>query len=173
MKALSHRNIMSGFLASGLCPLDVQRAINALKPRERKHKSFDEPTTPRKRQVIADTLWGTPEGSADVQKQLEDIDCRGDALIHDFKCIIRKAMKCIDQKNSQIQRLEEEKAIQRASAAAREPTGRVPVQFDPNLAFPKIEQIISARDQRKRTYYIRLKETRKNNVEEIRQKHKQ
>jgi hypothetical protein len=56
-------------------------------------------------------------------------------------------MKCIDQKNSQIQRLEEEKAILRASAAAREPTGRVPVQFDPNLAFPEIDQIISARDQ--------------------------
>jgi hypothetical protein len=60
---------------------------------------------------------------------------------------MKKAMKCIDQKNSQIQRLEEEKAVLKASVGAREPTGRVAVQFDPNKAFPETEQIISARDQ--------------------------
>jgi hypothetical protein len=56
-------------------------------------------------------------------------------------------MKSIDHKNCQIQRLEEEKAVLKASVAAREPTGRVPVQFDPNRAFPEVEQIITAHDQ--------------------------
>ncbi|RYC78685.1 hypothetical protein BFJ63_vAg18440 [Fusarium oxysporum f. sp. narcissi] len=147
LKAVTRRNILSGFLATGLYPIDVQKAIGALRPREKKRKQFEGPTTPPKRQVVDDTIWVTPQGSADIQKQLEDIEYRGNILIRDFKCIMKKAMKSIDQKNSQIQRLEEEKAVLKASAAAKEPTGRVPVQFDPNKAFPEIDQIVTARDQ--------------------------
>jgi hypothetical protein len=70
-------------------------------------------------------------------------------------------MKCIDQKNSQIQRLEEEKSILKASIAAREPTGRVPVQFDLNKAFPEIDQIISARDEAEKNVLHQVEENRK------------
>ncbi|KAG6989282.1 hypothetical protein FocnCong_v021175 [Fusarium oxysporum f. sp. conglutinans] len=147
LKALSRRNIISGFTASGLFPINLQKALAALKPREKKRKRFNGPITPRKAQVIADTIWSTPQGSADIQKQLEAVQSQGNTFIRDLNCIMKKAMKCIDQKNSQIQRLEEEKAVLKASVAAREPTGRVAVQFDPNKAFPEIEQIISARDQ--------------------------
>jgi hypothetical protein len=70
-------------------------------------------------------------------------------------------MKTIDNKNSQIQRLEEEKAVLKASAAAKEPTGRVPVQFDPNAAFPSIEQIITARDEAEKNAIYRLQEQAK------------
>jgi hypothetical protein len=69
-----------------------------------------------------------------------------------------KMMKSIDNKNSQIQRLEEEKAVLKASAAAKEPTGRVPVQFDPNVAFPSIDEIITARDQAEKNVIHRLNE---------------
>jgi hypothetical protein len=152
---------MSGFSTSGLFPIDFQRALDALKPREKKRKRFNEPTTPRKARVTADNVWSTPQGSADIQKQLEVAESRGISTIRDFNCIIRKAMKCIDQKNSQIQRLEEEKAILKASAAAREPTGRVPVQFDPNKAFPEIEQIISARDRAEKNVLHQIEENKK------------
>jgi hypothetical protein len=153
---------MSGFLSSGLYPMDVQRAINALRPREKKRKRFEALTPPMKRQVVADDLWGTPQGSTDLQKQMEDAIYRGNVAIRDFKCIMKKAMKTIDQKNSQIQRLEEEKAILKASAAAKEPTGRVPVQFDPNLAFPEVEQIITARDRAEMNTLHRLEQKKKN-----------
>jgi 4-hydroxybenzoate polyprenyltransferase len=161
IKALTKRNIMSGFSASGLCPLDFQRALDVLKPREKKRKRFNGPTTPRKAQVTADDVWSTPQGSDDIQKQLEAAESQAISTIRDYNCIIRKAMKCIDQKNSQIQRLEEEKALLKASIAAREPTGRVPVQFDPNKAFPEIDQIISARDQAERNVLHQIEENKK------------
>jgi hypothetical protein len=123
---------MSGFSATGLFPIDVQKALQSLKPKEKKRKSFEGPTTPRKRQVVAETVWATPQGSEDIQKQLQEAQNDGNLLIRDFNCILKKAIKSIDQKNSQIQRLEEEKAILKASAAAKAHTGQVPVQFDPN-----------------------------------------
>ncbi|KAJ0119383.1 hypothetical protein HZ326_31827 [Fusarium oxysporum f. sp. albedinis] len=58
-------------------------------------------------------------------------------------------------------RLEEEKAVLKASAAAKAPTGRVPVQFDPNQAFPEIEQIITARDQAERNVLHQIEENRR------------
>jgi 4-hydroxybenzoate polyprenyltransferase len=66
LKALSHRNMVSGFSASGLFPINLQKALAALKPREKKRKRFNGPITPRKAQVIADTIWSTPQGSADI-----------------------------------------------------------------------------------------------------------
>jgi hypothetical protein len=70
-------------------------------------------------------------------------------------------MKTIDQKNSQIQRLEEEKAILKAIAAAREPTGRVTVQLDPNKAFPEAHQIVTAQDQAEKNVLHQIEEKQK------------
>lgn len=161
LKALSRRNIISGFLTSGLYPIDLQRAIRALQPREKKRKRFEALTPPMKRQIVADDLWSTPQGSADLQKQMEDTICRGNVAIRDFKCIMKKVMKTVDQKNSQIQRLEEGKAILKASAAAKTPTGRVPVQFDPNKVLPEVEQIITARDRAEMNILHRLEQKKK------------
>ncbi|KAH7461688.1 hypothetical protein FOMA001_g18889 [Fusarium oxysporum f. sp. matthiolae] len=160
-KALTRRNIMSGFLATGLFPINIQKALKSLKPKEKKRKSFQGPTTPRKVQVTSETVWGTPQGSHDIEKQLQEAQKDGNPSIRDFKCILKKAMKSIDNKNSQIQRLEEEKAVLKASAAAKAPTGRVPVQFDPNQAFPEIEQIITARDQAERNVLHQIEENRR------------
>ncbi|SCO90195.1 uncharacterized protein FRV6_14323 [Fusarium oxysporum] len=160
-KALTRRNILSGFLATGLFPIDVRKALKSLKPKEKKRKSFEGPTTPRKRQVVAETVWGTPQGSHDIKKQLQEAQKNGNPSIRDFNCILKKAMKSVEQKNSQIQRLEEEKAVLKASAAAKAPTGRVPVQFDPNQAFPEIEQIITARDQAEKNILHQVEETRR------------
>ncbi|KAI8412582.1 hypothetical protein FOFC_05840 [Fusarium oxysporum] len=135
-------------------------ALKSLKPKEKKRKSFQEPTTPRKLQVVSETVWGTPQGSHDVEKQLQEAQKDGNPSIRDFKCILKKAMKSIDNKNSQIQRLEEEKAVLKASAAAKAPTGRVPVQFNPNQAFPEIKQIITARDQAERNILHQVDENR-------------
>ncbi|KAG7423072.1 hypothetical protein Forpi1262_v015553 [Fusarium oxysporum f. sp. raphani] len=121
-KALTRRNILSGFLATGLFPIDVRKALKSLKPKEKKRKSFEGPITPRKRQVVAETVWGTPQGSHDIEKQLQEAQKNGNPSIRDFNCILKKAMKSIEQKNSQIQRLEEEKAVLKASAAAKAPT---------------------------------------------------
>ncbi|RFN40377.1 hypothetical protein FIE12Z_13058 [Fusarium flagelliforme] len=147
MKALTSRNIMSGFSASGIYPLCVEKAIQALKPKEKRRKGFEGPTTPKRARVDDDDIWRTPQGSRDLEQQLEAAQRDGIPSVRDFNCIMKKAMKCIDEKNSHIQRLEEEKAVLKASAAAKQPTGRVAVQFDPNQAFPEIEQIITARDQ--------------------------
>lgn len=149
---------MSGFSASGVFPVDVRKAIEALKPKERKRKTFEAPTTPKRPQVTDDMTWSTPQGSADIQKQQKAAQSEGIVSIRDFNCIMTKMMKSIDNKNSQIQRLEEEKAILKASAAAKEPTGRVPVQFDPNVAFPSIDEIITARDQAEKNVIHRLNE---------------
>ncbi|PTD03487.1 hypothetical protein FCULG_00012822 [Fusarium culmorum] len=157
-KAISRRNIMSGFSASGVFPVDVRKAIEALKPKERKRKTFEAPTTPKRPQVTDDMTWSTPQGSADIQKQQKAAQSEGIVSIRDFNCIMTKMMKSIDNKNSQIQRLEEEKAVLKASAAAKEPTGRVPVQFDPNVAFPSIDEIITARDQAEKNVIHRLNE---------------
>jgi 4-hydroxybenzoate polyprenyltransferase len=146
-KTLNRRNIISGFSSSEICPLKVEKAIEALKPKEKKRKGFEGPTTPRKSRVFSDDIWRTPQGSHDLQQQLEASQMDGIPSIRDFNCMMRKAMKCIDEKNSHIQRLEEEKAVLIASAAAKQPTGRVPVQFDPNQTFRHIEQIITARDR--------------------------
>jgi 4-hydroxybenzoate polyprenyltransferase len=160
-KALTRRNIISGFSATGLFPIDVQKALQSLKPKEKKRQSFEGPTTPRKRQVVAETVWATPQGSEDIQKQLQEAQKDGNLSIRDFNCILKKAMKSIDQKNSQIQRLEEEKAVLKASAAAKAPTGRVPVQFDPNQAFPEIKQIITARNQAEKNALRQVEENRR------------
>ncbi|CEF76432.1 hypothetical protein FGSG_13431 [Fusarium graminearum PH-1] len=160
-KAISRRNIMSGFSASGVFPVDVRKAIEALKPKERKRKTFEAPTTPKRPQVTDDMTWSTPQGSADIQKQQKAAQSEGIISIRDFNCIMTKMMKSIDNKNSQIQRLEEEKAILKALAAAKEPTGRVPVEFDPNAAFPSIDQIITARDQAEKNVIYKLKENAK------------
>ncbi|KAK2666831.1 hypothetical protein RAB80_017252 [Fusarium oxysporum f. sp. vasinfectum] len=160
-KALTRRNIISGFSATGLFPIDIQKALQSLKPKEKKRKSFEGPTTPRKRQVVAETVWVTPQGSKDIQKQLQEAQKDGNLSIRDFNCILKKAMKSIDQKNSQIQHLEEEKAVLKASAAAKAPTGRVPVQFNPNQAFPEIEQIITARDQAEKNVLRQVEENRR------------
>ncbi|EWZ28086.1 hypothetical protein FOQG_19297 [Fusarium oxysporum f. sp. raphani 54005] len=85
---------------------------------------------------------------------------------------MKKVMKYIDQKNSQIQRLEEEKAVLKAPVAVREPTGRVAVQFDPNKAFPEIEQIISARDQAEKNILHQIEGNKRNNIKRVRQKHR-
>ncbi|KAM5528947.1 transposase [Fusarium oxysporum f. sp. phaseoli] len=148
-------------LATGLFPINIQKALKSLKPKEKKRKSFQGPTTPRKVQVTSETVWGTPQGSHDIEKQLQEAQKDGNPSIRDFKCILKKAMKSIDNKNSQIQRLEEEKAVLKASAAAKAPTGRVPVQFDPNQAFPEIEQIITARDQAERNVLHQIEENRR------------
>ncbi|KAL5610913.1 hypothetical protein FOBRF1_007030 [Fusarium oxysporum] len=160
-KALTRRTILSGFSASGIHPISVKKAIEALKPVERKRKSFEGPTTPRKRHVTSDMIWSTPQGSQDIQKQLIEAQKQGNALIRDFNCILKKAMKSIDQKNSQIQRLEEEKALLKATIAAREPTGKVTVQFDPNQAFPEAHQIITAQDEAESNILHRINENRK------------
>ncbi|KAL9572214.1 hypothetical protein ACKAV7_003702 [Fusarium commune] len=160
-KALTRRNILNGFLVTGLFPIDLQRALQSLKPKEKKRKAFEGPTTPRKRQVVTETIWVTPRGSDDIRKQLQAAEKDGIPSIRDFNCILKKAMKSIDQKNYQIQRLEEEKAVLKASAAAKAPTGRVPVQFDPNQAFPEIEQIITARDQAERNILHQIKENKR------------
>ncbi|PTD02539.1 hypothetical protein FCULG_00012580 [Fusarium culmorum] len=157
-KAMTRRNIISGFSASGIYPLCLQKAIDALKPREKQRKGFEGPTTPRKSRVVSDMTWSTPQGSADIQKQQTAAQSNGIISIRDFNCIIKKMMKSIDKKNSRIQRLEEEKAILKASLAAKEPTGRVTVRLDPNAAFPSIEQIITARDQAEKNILHRSKE---------------
>ncbi|KAK2132057.1 hypothetical protein NOF04DRAFT_1161438, partial [Fusarium oxysporum II5] len=152
---------ISGFSATGLFPINIQKALKSLKPKEKKRKSFQGPTTPRKVQVTSETVWGTPQGSHNIKKQLQEAQKDGNPSIRDFKCILKKAMKSIDNKNSQIQRLEEEKAVLKASAAAKAPTGRVPVQFNPNQAFPEIEQIITARDQAERNVLHQINENRR------------
>jgi 4-hydroxybenzoate polyprenyltransferase len=53
---VARRNIISGFLATRLFPINLQKAIEALKPKEKKRKGFKGPTTPRKRQVAADII---------------------------------------------------------------------------------------------------------------------
>uniref|UniRef100_A0A4E9E7R9 HTH CENPB-type domain-containing protein n=1 Tax=Gibberella zeae TaxID=5518 RepID=A0A4E9E7R9_GIBZA len=161
IKAISQRNIRSGFLKLGIFPINLQKAIEALKPRERERKGFKGPTTPRRRRVEDNIIWNTPQGSADIRKQQEAAQSEGIISIRDFNYIIKKMIKSIDNKNSQIQRLKEEKAILKASAAAKEPTGRVPVQFDPNAAFPSIDNIISARDQAERNILHNLNEKAK------------
>ncbi|SCO88909.1 related to transposase [Fusarium oxysporum] len=160
-KALIRRNNLSGFSASGIHPISVKKAIEALKPVERKRKSFEGPITPRKRPVTSDMIWSTPQGSQDIQKQLIEAQKQGNALIRDFNCILKKAMKSIDQKNSQMQRLEEKKALLKATIAAREPTGKVTVQFDPNQAFPEAHQIITAQDEAEANVLHRINENRK------------
>jgi hypothetical protein len=165
-KAMSRRNIMSGFSKSGVFPICLRKAIEALKPRERKRKTFEGPTTPRKPRVTDDLAWSTPQGSADIRKQQEAAQSDGIVSIRDFNCIMKKAMKSIDNKNSQIQRLEEEKAVLKASAAAKEPTGRVAVEFNPNSAFPSINQIITARDQAEKNTLHRLEQKAKEKAKE-------
>jgi hypothetical protein len=51
---------------SGLFPIDFQRALDVLKPRDKKRKRFNGLTTPREAQVTADDIWSTPQGSADI-----------------------------------------------------------------------------------------------------------
>ena len=91
---------MSGFSKSGVFPICLRKAIEALKPRERKRKTFEGPTTPRKPRVTDDLAWSTPQGSADIRKQQEAAQSDGIVSIRDFNCIMKKAMKSIDNKNS-------------------------------------------------------------------------
>jgi hypothetical protein len=46
---VAYRNIISGFLATGLFPINLQKAIEALKPKEKKRKGFEGPITLKKR----------------------------------------------------------------------------------------------------------------------------
>ncbi|PTD02082.1 hypothetical protein FCULG_00012909 [Fusarium culmorum] len=59
-KAISHRNIISGFSASGVFPVDIRKAIEALKPKERKRKTFEAPITLKRPQVTDNMTWSTP-----------------------------------------------------------------------------------------------------------------
>ncbi|KAH7110227.1 hypothetical protein B0J13DRAFT_293036 [Dactylonectria estremocensis] len=60
---------------------------------------------------------------------------------------MKKAGKEIDTKNSEITHFRKENAILKVKLAAKEPTGRKTFKFNPNMAFPHIQDIIIARDE--------------------------
>jgi 4-hydroxybenzoate polyprenyltransferase len=170
MKALTERNIRSGFKATGIWPVNGEKALEALKPKEKARRGFNQTTTPRKLPTVINIDWRTPQSSLDISQYLNTIRNDENSSIRDFRSLLQKAGRSLDQKNSPIQRLEEEKAILIAQKAAREPTGRVAVQFDPNKAFPNTEQLITAKDQAEKKVLHLTDENRRKPLKKKRKK---
>jgi hypothetical protein len=156
-KAFSQENVRKGFHATGIYPVDVSKGLSALKPKERRRWMRLAPTTRQKAPEVAGTLWPTPHCSEDTKKQIDDINLDENIVGRDLEDILRKVYKCINVDKSRITHLAQEVAFLKASQAAKEPTGRSTVRFDPNDAFPSFDQIVTARDRAKKNT-LRLKE---------------
>ncbi|KAH6879774.1 hypothetical protein B0T10DRAFT_532090 [Thelonectria olida] len=121
-KAFRQGNIRAGFRGAGIFLIDVSKALSALPLPKRLRPSNSTPITPQKRQKGDESLWNTPHRSRDVQSQLQ----------------------CVDK--HKITHLEQEVAVFKAQLAAKKPSGKKAVKFDPNKAFPRIKDICTARD---------------------------
>ncbi|KAJ3461051.1 hypothetical protein MRS44_011918 [Fusarium solani] len=92
-----------------------------------------------------DGLWNTPHCNGDIKNQLEHVNQQLNLIAQDVQTISKKAGEEIGLNHSEIMRLRQEYAILKAKLAAKDPTGRRTVQFNPNKAFPHIQDIIAAR----------------------------
>ncbi|KAH7463438.1 hypothetical protein FOMA001_g18117 [Fusarium oxysporum f. sp. matthiolae] len=149
-KAFSQDNIRNAFKASGIYPIDVEKAVLKLKPKERRSVISNPLTTPPIQAPQGDNIFATPSSSHDIEKLFLKVNWASENVQRDIRLILRKAGKSLDQKIAENCTKDEAIAIIRAREAAQRPSGRSQVNFDPNQAFPDIPQLISARDRAER-----------------------
>ncbi|KAJ3453388.1 hypothetical protein MRS44_017635 [Fusarium solani] len=147
MKAMTEKNIRAGFRASGIYPLDVTKALAGVKKLKVPKAQKAGPSTPKNQIDDAPGLWNTPHCGRDIERQVEQLNLGENESTRGIRRALKKAQDCADRDNYEIIYLRQEVALLKAKAAAEKPSGRKPVQFDPNKAFPQIHKIIDARDE--------------------------
>ncbi|KAJ3454773.1 hypothetical protein MRS44_013373 [Fusarium solani] len=147
MKAITEKNIRAGFRASGIYPLDVTKALAGVKKLKVSKAQKAGPSTPKNQIDDAPGLWNTPHCGRDIERQVEQLNLGENESTRGIRRVLKKAQDCADRDNYEIIYLRQEVALLKAKAAAEKPSGRKPVQFDPNKAFPQIHKIIDARDE--------------------------
>jgi 4-hydroxybenzoate polyprenyltransferase len=146
-KAFSPENIRQAFRASGIYPVDVDQAIKRLKPKERRGPTFQPPTTPPITVEVDRDIFNTPSSSRDIERLLQRVDWSSGNAERDVRMILRKAGKSLDQRGASTVFQEQKIAVQKAQIAGLKPSGRCKVNWDPNKAFPHVDNLIIARDR--------------------------
>jgi 4-hydroxybenzoate polyprenyltransferase len=146
-KAFSQENIRRGFQASGIYPVDADRAVTKLKPKECRRPTFQPPTTPPIQIEEGDDIFATPSTSHDIEKLLQRVDWSSENAQRDVRLILRKCGKSLEKRTAATAFQEKEIVVQRAKIAALKPLGRSRINFDPNKAFPDIQDLITHRDR--------------------------
>lgn len=146
-KAFSQENIRHSFQASGIYPVDADKAVAKMKPQDRRGFTKNRATTPQIHREEGDQIFNTPPSSRDIEKLLLKVDWLSENAERDIRLILRKCGKSLDKKNASQSLLERKLALIKAHEAATRPSGRSQVSFDPNKAFPDIPDLITARDR--------------------------
>jgi hypothetical protein len=88
-----------------------------------------------------------PSTSHNIEKLLQRVDWLSENAQRDVRLILRKCNKSLDKRIAATTFQEKEIAVQRARIAALKPSGRSRINFDPNKAFPDIQDLITHRDR--------------------------
>ncbi|EXL39152.1 hypothetical protein FOCG_18230 [Fusarium oxysporum f. sp. radicis-lycopersici 26381] len=121
-KAFSQENVRRGFQATGIYPVDADRAVAKLKPRERRRPTFQPPTAPPIQIEEGDNIFATPSTSHDIEKLLQRVNWSSENAQRDVRLILRKCGKSLDKRTAATAFQEKEITVQRAKIAALKPS---------------------------------------------------
>lgn len=147
-QALTSANIKSGWRASGLCPLNVNKALS--NPMVLVQEAPKRPTTPQRSAKKAPTRWETPQSSAQLRHASAKLLGRvhlGDVYSSAVRRLFHKAGRAIDRQAFYLTHLEAQNKALEVQIGLLKPKKRGRVAPDPNGRFASIEAIKRAQEK--------------------------
>ena len=136
--AFTRRNILSGWRATGLWPVDINKPLNNPYVMEQPPTPSIEPPklTPVKKK--APVMLATPHGGADLRKMLGS---QQGNLTRSTRAALRKAARALDLKDVKLATVHMETKILKQQIEDLKPKKRAKVIPDPNRRFVKLDQV--------------------------------
>jgi 4-hydroxybenzoate polyprenyltransferase len=122
-KAFSQENVRQAFRGTGIYPVDAEKAIARLQPKQRRQLIQNLPTTPPIQTEDGDCIFATPSSSRNIEKLLLKVNWSLENVERDIRLILQKCGKSLDRKISTTAFQEKEITLQRAKIAALKPSG--------------------------------------------------
>jgi len=140
-KALTGRNIRSGWKATGLWPVDVSVPLQTLKSLPSEHPVVPSPSPIRQQSFDA---IATPLGGKALKRALDEIPNFKALDSRALRLVLRKAAKAIDDKNRQLVEADLQRQALEIQLERYRPKKRLRVEPDPNRRFANIGHIQAA-----------------------------
>lgn len=140
-KALTNRNIRSGWRATGLWPVDISVPLQTLEslPSE---QPVIQPRSPIRQQPV-DTI-ATPLGGKALKRALDNVPNIKELDSRGLRFVIRKTIKAMEEKNRQLVEAELQRRALELQIERFRPKKRMKVEIDPNRRFANIGHIQAA-----------------------------
>lgn len=147
------QNIRSGWRATGLWPVNIQRPLeNPLLPGSKNFNQdpseTSQPVTPTREEP--GPLFETPSAGAEVREQLQWFRQHGQGEVRDQQLFTRKIAKALDMKNVEMATLKGTIRAQEHTIARLRPRKRMKVATDPNGHFSRLPQVREAQERANR-----------------------